>query len=272
MIQPCIFADEVSRNFEEAVDLCARAGVHNIELRRGIGGRSVTECTDDEVARMKEILARYESRVVCIGSPVGKCDIYDDAQCRRHVQWFDKMCRLADSFGTRIIRGFAFHNPNGQQPGAQRPDIDRLLPRMVDKLSPIVQKAEKEGVYFCLESEPTTCSGTCSEIAKIIDGLGGSPNLAVAWDIYNAAELGEDPLAEGYPKIRGRVRHLHIKPNKYKNIETVNETAVSYEQIMRLLLDDGYQGAASIEHWGSRWLMLEGARQLVELLDSIQAA
>lgn len=30
------------------------------------------------------------------------------------------------------------------------------------------------------------------------------------------------------------------------------------------------KGLADIEHWGSRWLMLEGGRQLVELLDEIQ--
>ena len=27
-----------------------------------------------------------------------------------------------------------------------------------------------------------------------------------------------------------------------------------------------YEGAGTIEHWGSRWLMLEGVRRLVELL------
>ena len=32
----------------------------------------------------------------------------------------------------------------------------------------------------------------------------------------------------------------------------------------------GYDDSASIEHWGSRWLMLEGGRQVVELLDKIQ--
>ena len=32
----------------------------------------------------------------------------------------------------------------------------------------------------------------------------------------------------------------------------------------------GYEGSASIEHWGSRWLMLEGARQVVELLKKIE--
>ena len=29
-------------------------------------------------------------------------------------------------------------------------------------------------------------------------------------------------------------------------------------------------GPANLEHWGSRWLMLEGARQLVGLLADIQ--
>ena len=38
---------------------------------------------------------------------------------------------------------------------------------------------------------------------------------------------------------------------------------------LRVLKSDGYDGAASIEHWGSPELMLEGVRQLVPLLGRV---
>ena len=36
------------------------------------------------------------------------------------------------------------------------------------------------------------------------------------------------------------------------------------------LLADGYEGVATVEHWGSRWLMLEGVRQTAALLGELQ--
>ena len=276
MIDACMFFDEVSTDFAEAVDLSARAGVHCIELRGGIWGKQVQEATGDDVARMQQVMDEYGTRVTCIGSPIGKCDLYDEDEYQQHLQWFDRMCELAHIFDTKIIRGFSGWNLEGQHgerydENVPRPDLAPLLPLIAERLAPIVSRAEREGVYFCLETEMATCSGTCQEVARVIDACGGSEHLAVAWDVNNGSSRGEHPLEQGYPLIRGRVRHLHVKPNRYMNIETVGDWPdVSYDDVLNTLLADGYDDSASIEHWGSRWLMLEGGRQVVELLNEVQ--
>lgn len=270
MIEVSVFADEVSSDFEEEVDLSRRAGATGIELRGGIFGRAVQSCTDQDVARMQEILARHGMRVAVIGSPVGKCVLGNEEEWATHVKWFDRMCELAHAFGTKIIRGFAFWTPTRKD--LPRPDLDALLPEIAAHFAPIARRAIEQDVYLCFESEGSTCTGTCSEIARIIDAIPDNDNIMVAWDVNNAARLGEHPLTEGYPLIRGRVRHVHVKPNRYKNIETVWDTDVTYRQVFEALLADGYEGAASVEHWGSRWLMLEGVRQTVELLKQVQGA
>ena len=43
----------------------------------------------------------------------------------------------------------------------------------------------------------------------------------------------------------------------------------TYEQILAILRDDGYDGWASIEHWGSPEAMLSGLRQLRPVLDRV---
>ena len=45
---------------------------------------------------------------------------------------------------------------------------------------------------------------------------------------------------------------------------------MSYEELLKIILRDGYRGSAGIEHWGSPELMLEGARQLSAVLRRIQ--
>ena len=50
MIRKCVFADEVSKDFEEAVKLSREAGADYVEVRGGIWGKSVTNADDDTVS------------------------------------------------------------------------------------------------------------------------------------------------------------------------------------------------------------------------------
>ena len=267
MIEPCIFADELSPDFEEAVRRSVEAGARCVELRGGIWGRAVQNCTDEDVARMKEVLARHGARVAVVGSPVGKCDLDSEDEYETHVRWFGRMCELAHVFGTRVIRGFAFWSPGRRE--QPRPDLSAYLPRIAEKLAPLVARAEEEGVLYCFETEGSTMTGTCAEIAEVIEALGGSPSLGATWDVNNGWGCGELPYPDGYWRIRGRVHHVHVKPNAHKSLETVADTSLSYAEVLRVLHADGYEGCAGIEHWGSPELMLEGVRQLVPLLEHV---
>ena len=268
MIEVSVFCDEAAHDFEEQIDLCKRAGASCVELRSRIFGKAVQEISDDDVKRAQDVLARHGARVAVIGSPVGKCTLGDDAEYEMHLRWFDRMCELAHVFDTRIIRGFAFWTPRRKD--LPRPDLDAILPDIAARLAPIARRAAEEDVFFCLECEGSTCSGTCAEIARIIEAVEGNDNMMVAWDCNNAAALGEHPLREGYPFVRERIKHVHVKPNRHKNIETVGDSDVSYREVFETLIADGYEGVATVEHWGSRWLMLEGIRQTAALLEELQ--
>jgi len=261
-IEPCVFTDEVSPDFEEAVQLSVEAGATAIEIRGRLPGGSITTISDEDVATMQAILAKFGARVGALGSPFGKCEMDNPAELAQHQAHFDRMLQLSRAFETPIIRGFALWRPT-KGPDHERPGLEPYLERIVAFLTPAVRKAEAAGAVLCLENEGTTLVGTCA--------VGGSPALAVAWDVNNGTDCGEEPLAVGYPLIRSRVRHLHVKPNREGHIETVSASAVTYDQVFRTLLADGYRGAASIEHWGSPERMLRGVEELVETLERVGA-
>lgn len=269
-IEPCVFTDEVSLDFEEAVQLSVEAGATAVEIRGRLPGGSITTIADEDVETMQAVLAKFGVRVGSLGSPFGKCSLENPEEMAQHQRHFDRMLQLSEAFGTPIIRGFALWRPT-KRPDAERPDLEAYLDRIVEFLTPAVRKAEAAGVFLCLENEASTMVGTCTEARRVIDALDGSPALAVAWDVNNGADCGEAPLAEGYPLIRGRVRHVHVKPNPEKRMETVSTTSVTYEEVFRALLADGYRGAASIEHWGTPELMLRGVEELVALLERMKA-
>jgi sugar phosphate isomerase/epimerase len=267
-IEVCVFTDEVSPDFEEAVQLSVEAGATGMEIRGRLPGGSVTTITDDDVAAMQAVLAKFGARVASIGSPFGKCDMENPEEMAQHHRHFDRMLQLTEAFWTPIIRGFALWKPDRRRE-AERPDLERYLDRIVEFLAPAVRKAESAGKVLCLENEGSTLIGTCREARQVMDALGDSPALAVAWDVNNGCHLGEEPLSKGYPLIRGRVRHVHVKPNRDGHMDTVAGSRTTYDEVFRALLADGYRGAASIEHWGSPELMLRGIEELVETLERL---
>ena len=267
MLSVCYFADEVSKNFDEAVKLGVEAGADSVEIRGGIWGKSVTTIDDDDVKRMQDVLDQYGARVTCIGSPFGKCHYDKQEEYETHLRYFDRMVELAHAFDTRVIRGFAFWKPRGGD--AQRPKIEDYLDIIAPKLEPAVKVAESEDVTLSFETEGSTLIGTCQEARAVIDALGNSPALSVCWDVLNGLHCGEMPYPDGYAHIKGLVTHFHIKPNRDKNMQTVGSTDLTYEQIFRIVMDDGFSGALSIEHWGNPELMLKGVRELKEVVDKL---
>ena len=269
MIRTCIFADEVSKDFDEAVKQCQEAGAEYVEVRGGIWGKNVTNADDDDVKRMQEALDKYGMKVGAIGSPFGKCSFEED-DYGKHIQFFPRMAELAHIFNTDVIRGFAFWVPKELRgKGMPRPDIKDYLGEIAPRLRLAADIAEKEGVVIALETEGATLAGTCAEARAVIDAV-GSDAIRVAWDLNNSWRCGELPYPDGYDFIRGLVRHIHIKPNAHKNIDTVGNSDVPYSLALRAILEEeGFEGCASIEHWGSPELMLKGVRELKKLLQNL---
>lgn len=268
-IEPCVFTDEVNPDFEEAVELSVEAGATAVEIRGRLPGGSITTISNADVELMQAILAKFNARVGSLGSPFGKCAMDNPEEMAQHQRYFDRMLQLARMFETPIIRGFALWKPKETGPETERPDLDHYMERIVEFLTPAVRKAEAAGAILCLENEPSTLVGTCREARQVLDAVGDSPALAIAWDVNNGVYCGEPVLSEGYPLVRGRVRHVHVKPNPDKHMDTVATSTVTYEEVFQALLADGYHGCASIEHWGSPDLMLRGIEELVVTLDRL---
>ena len=269
MIRKCIFADEVSKDFDEAVRKCQEAGAESIEIRGGIWGKSVTNIDDDDIRKMQDVLDKYGMEVGVIGSPFGKCT-FEKEDYEKHMKFFPRMVELAHIFDTRIIRMFAFWLPKEMRGNEkQRPDIKEHLGEIAPRLKPAAAIAEKEDVIMALETEGATLVGTCAEARAVIDAV-ESDAMGLTWDINNSWYCGELPYPDGYDQIRGLVRHIHVKPNANKNIDTVGESNVSYQQVLRAILEEeGYEGLASIEHWGSPELMLKGLKELDKVLKTL---
>ena len=247
---------EMSDDFERAVRLGAEAGASVVSIRSKAWGKAIEDLSDDEVAETRRILAEHGMRVGMVLSPVGKCDITDDVTVAKHGDILKRTIRLAHALGTDTIRVFPFRPPE-PTPFADS-QFDEYRDRVAERWTPWARMAGEEGVSLCFEWVGTTLVLTAEQMRRVVDDLGAPEHVGVIWEIDVSAQAGESPEA-GYPHIRGLIRDTHIK--RFDGGATRDE----YATAVRLLADDGYAGALTVEHWGGDDETLDGIRHVTTL-------
>jgi len=254
MIQSCVFTDELTPDFAEAVRICAELRVPYVEVR-GLWDTNINRIDDDGAQQMKEILDRYGVRVGCLGSGFGKCSLFDEDEYQEHLRIFERMVHFSDLFDVRLIRVFAFWAPDDTEwRNGQRPDLDAHIEQIAEKLRGPAARAEQEGLILTLETEGSTFAGVCDEVRRVIDAV-GSPALTCCWDVANSWSAGRIGYPDGYQHVQGLVSHLHIKDVRFDPHDPTQKTErtyidcgdIPYPEIFRTLLADGFDGLASVE-------------------------
>ncbi len=275
----CAITDEISQDFEHALDVLREYGANHAELR-GLWGRNISELDDAQVRRAQEALQMRGMHVACLATPFYKCDLDTDeaavrgrmhlAQARSRKDQMEMLRRCADlahRFGTRFLRVFTFWRT-----GELTPEIEA---RIIEAFEEPIKIAREEGVVLALENEHSCFVGTGADAARILRAL-NTDVVRACWDPGNALAAGEIPYPDGYAQIKPFVVHVHIKDGVRSNGDTkwcvVGQGHVDYRGQFRALAKDGYTGAVSLEtHYvpeggtpedGSR-LCLEALRKLI---------
>src|SRR6516165_6522549 len=102
------FADEISADPQEQIDVLTRCRVKHIELR-SIHRTNVLDLTDQQVKEFKGLLDRNGFPLSAIGSPIGKVKI--DQPFEPHLKRFERAITLARIFETPNIRIFSYYLP-----------------------------------------------------------------------------------------------------------------------------------------------------------------
>src|SRR5262245_10657818 len=138
------FADEISPDPQQQVDLLARCGVRHIEFR-SILSTNVLDLTDLQVQEFKSLLDRHGFRLSAIGSPIGKVKV--DSPFEPHLQRFRRAVHLCQLSDTPNIRVFSFYPPGESHDwnDVQDPQWEK---QVFDRMEQLVELAEKDGLVL----------------------------------------------------------------------------------------------------------------------------
>ena len=103
--------------------------------------------------------------------------------------------------------------------------------------------------------ENTLSFRSAKELWLILDCI-SHPSVAVCWDVFNAAQIGEPPSIS-VPVLNNKIQYVHVKDATIGPLGAsyckLGEGDVQVEQFIRRLLGIGYEGWITFE-WEKAWL------------------
>lgn len=235
------FADEVSHDFAEQLELMQKLGIKHIEMRSAWGTK-VLDLTPEQRKQAKQMLDDAGIALSAVGSDLGKIQIGDPFEA--HLERTKHGMDVAHEFGITNMRTFSFFMPEDESPDEYHKYRDEVM----DRLGQMVAVAKDAGILLLHENEKDIYGDIPERCVDLVKTL-GSDNLGLTFDPANYVQCGIKPADEALPVVREWTRYVHIKDARASDSAVVpaGEGDGQVSQVLKALHDSGYDGFISIE-------------------------
>lgn len=237
MILLSAFADEISQDPKEQIEVLSKHGIKHIEFR-AIDDTNVLDLSPGRHEEFRSMLRDAGFGLSAIGSPVGKIRI--DEPFEPHLERHAKALELALFYECPNVRIFSFYIPPGDDPAKHRSAV-------MDRMAELAKRAADSGVTLMLENEKGIFGDHAARVLDILETV-NSRALAHAFDPANYVEVGQS-IDEAWTMLKSRMKHFHVKDYSEKAGRNV-PAGEGDGQIPRLLdeaVRDGYDGFCVLE-------------------------
>ncbi len=241
-----ITTDEVDEDLSIALAFAKRFNLRWVEIRN-LFGKYNTAQPADKIRQARKMLDDAGVKLAIIDTGFFKIPPPDAKTLAGQWELLEKAFENAEILGTDLIRIFAFTYPKGGKPDPAE------YSRIHDLVAKATEKAKKAGFRFALENVGGSYVGTAAHAAKLLAAV-RDPVLGLTWDPNNSAgERDPEPFPAGYKKLDPkRIYHVHLRDYKRKpdgGAEWCGVGDGEFDHVgqIRALLQDGYQGAFSLE-------------------------
>jgi len=213
------FADECAnqKTAVEQLAVFAALGLEYYSLRfidLGSGVKNVMKLTDDEITKLKQLNSQYGLRIATIGSPIGKVKLVDreDGSHNAYIPFAKyleedvmRAIDLAHRFETKLVRGFSFYPPRGEDP-------KKFVTQAADQIAKIAERCGREGVVYGLEIEANLVGCTGYLLQELSERV-NSPSMVTIFDGGNLSSqnLGPEQCFAEFKAMRSSVGWMHVK-------------------------------------------------------------
>jgi sugar phosphate isomerase/epimerase len=235
----------------------------------------VCDLSDDKLGQLKQIHAEYGMSVASIGSRIGKVKLLDvdDGTHNKYVpfeQYLEtevaRTIRVAKALDAKLIRGFSFYHPRGEDP-------QKYVAQAVERLVVMADEFALHGITYGLEVEANLIGQNGRLLAALAEKT-ARPNLVCIFDGGNLSSqnLNWVEVYNEYAAMRDWMGWAHIKDyrvdpslewtgvvdeERLKNFVPANIGDSAHEMILRDLRDRLPQMTARMQKVGAPGVFLE---------------
>lgn len=247
MIRLSAFADEISADLNEQIEVIRSEHIHFIDLR-GVWNINVLDLTGKQVAEIKQTLDAQGIGVSAIASPIGKITV--DTSFEDHVQRFHRAIELAQFFQTPFIRIFSFYPPVSERNANAkyvRSDPATWRNEVLSRLRELTRLARKANLILLHENEKDIYGDSSARCTDLLQNI-NDPHFQAIFDPANFIQCKQTPYPDGFQALRPWLRYMHVKDALADGtVVAAGEGIAQWPEIIQRLHVDGYDGFFSLE-------------------------
>jgi sugar phosphate isomerase/epimerase len=233
-------------SIETIIEKAVEFGYEGIEWRGGLQGHIQPGMSAREGASLRRM--SRDAGLVALSITTYTSFVSSVAEERQsNVDELKRYADLAAEIGAPYVRAFL-----GELPANTTLD-DEIYENISGCLN--LASAYAAGVGVKIAVEPHDDFTRSAVVAPLFDRDPSHAELRVIWDLGNTFALGEAP-EEGFNLFRDRLAYVQVKDGRIGKsgwqLCPVGHGDVPLARAFELLLDDGYQGAFSVE-WEYVW-------------------
>ena len=247
-----IVADEISRDFREAMRIGTRAGLRRYEVRFLKTGRAPM-CDRAELLEVEHIIDGEGIEITALSPGLFKYTNEPAAFAHEMEEVFPRAAEWALRWSLPALIIFGFQKPSATEENGDQVSSANPPARVIEWLSAAAAAAAAVGLKLLIEPEPICWADSGVATADLIRRA-GSPALGINYDPANVAwVLRRDPLDE-FDVVAPLIGNVHVKDQLEAPIGSGRPTWVvpgegmmDYRAHFAALQRIGYEGPISLE-------------------------
>jgi sugar phosphate isomerase/epimerase len=252
MINFGIVADEIDRNFANAVRIGTALGIRRYEIRNLLSGRAPL-CDPQELREVETIAENEGVEITALSPGLFKYAEDEDSFNREMDELYPKAAELAHRWHLPGLITFGFHKPGATEENAASLSRQPVPDQIIDWFARAGEIVASDDLVFMIEPEPICWADTARTTAEIIKRADCSP-LLINYDPGNVAWLEQrDPFDE-FDAAANWIANVHIKDllplekgSSRPKFVPAGEGLIDFQKHFAALRRSGYTGPISLE-------------------------
>ncbi|QHW30537.1 sugar phosphate isomerase/epimerase [Paenibacillus rhizovicinus] len=232
------FADEISHDLEEQLDVLQQEGLRHIEVR-GVWGKNVLDLTGEELRQIRAMTKERGFGISSIASPIGKYALQDDFAPQ--IESLHRAIAAAHALETPYIRVFSYYLP-------ENASLDDCRDEVLSRMKQLADIAAQHHVTLILENDDHLYGAKDDRCLDILQHC-ASDSLRLALDPGNFVINGVKPMTDAYPKLQSYAAYIHVKDAtaEPRRFVPAGEGDGQIDRLLPALREREYAGFLSVE-------------------------